>query len=377
MPRVAMLIQKYYPHVGGAEKQIQRLVPRLQARGFEVCIITRHEPGLSRFEIVEGAPVYRLLCPGPKALAALFYIVGAFILLSRLRPDLIHAHEILSPASAALLAKRFFGWPVIVKVLRGGMRGDVYKLKRRFLWKQRFRTLCQGVDSFVIISHEIEQELVALGVPPEKRAFLPNGVDTGTFAPLSASQKKHLRSQLLIPTDDPVVVYVGRLTFEKRVDHLLSIWPAIRTTLPQAHLLIVGTGPEEARLRAESTSLSDVKFTGQVDDALKYLHAVDVFVLPSATEGLSNSLLEALSTGLPVVATSVGGTPDVITHGENGYLVPPDDLSALQSGLTALLTDSTLGTRLGTRGRQRIQTDFSLESAADRLAVLYRSLLAK
>ena len=77
------------------------------------------------------------------------------------------------------------------------------------------------------------------------------------------------------------------------------------------------------------------------------------------------------------MATSVGGTPDVITHGENGYLVPPDDLSALQSGLTALLTDPTLGTRLGTRGRQRIQTDFSLESAADRLAVLYRSLLAK
>jgi glycosyltransferase involved in cell wall biosynthesis len=376
MPRVAMLIQKYYPHVGGAEKQIQRLVPRLQARGFEVCIITRHEPGLSRFEIVEGAPVYRLLCPGPKPLAALFYIVGAFLLLSRLRPDLIHAHEILSPASAALLVKRFFGWPVIVKVLRGGMRGDVYKLKSRLMWKQRFHALCQGVDSFVVISHEIDQELVALGVPPEKRAFIPNGVDTETFAPLTTLQKNHLRSQLLIPADVPVVVYLGRLTFEKRVDHLISIWPTVLTILPQAQLLIVGTGPEEARLRAQSTSISGVKFTGQVNDALKYLQAADLFVLPSATEGLSNSLLEALSTGLPVVATSVGGTPDVIKHGENGYLIPPDDLPALETGLAALLTDPILCTRLGTHGRQRIQTDFSLESAADRLSVLYRTLLA-
>ena len=375
MPRVAMLIQKYYPHVGGAERQIQRLVPRLQARGFEVCVITRHEPGLSRFEIIDGASVYRLRCPGPKALAALFYIGGAFTLLSRLRPDLIHAHEVLSPASAALLAKRFFGWPVIVKVLRGGLRGDVYKLKRRPFWKQRFRVLCQGVDSFVVISHEIDQELTALGVPSQKRAFIPNGVDTETFAPLTDAQKKDLRAQLLPPVDGPLVVYLGRLTFEKRVDHLIRIWPTIRESFSEAQLLIIGTGPEEASLRTQSRSVPGVKFTGQVNDALSYLQAADLFVLPSATEGLSNSLLEALSTGLPVLATSVGGTPDVIAHGENGYLIPPDDLSSLKTGLTVLLGDPDLRARLGTQGRRRIQKDFSLDSIASRLATLYRSLL--
>jgi glycosyltransferase involved in cell wall biosynthesis len=359
MPRIAMLIQKYYPHVGGAERQIQRLVPRLQARGFDVCIITRHEPGLSRFEIVNGAPVHRLVCPGPKPLAALFYIVSAFILLSRLRPDLIHAHEILSPASAALLAKRFYDWPVIVKVLRGGMRGDVYKLKRRPFWKRRFHALCQSVDSFVVISHEIDQELTALGVPSQKRAFIPNGVDT----------------ELLLPANGPLVVYLGRLTLEKRVDHLLRIWPNTRATFPQAELLIVGTGPEEAHLRTQSISIPGVTFTGQVDDALSYLQAADLFVLPSATEGLSNSLLEALSTGLPVLATMVGGTPDVIAHGENGYLIPPDDLPALKTGLVTLLNDPTLCARLGMQGRRRIQTDFSLESVASHLAALYQSLL--
>ena len=376
MPRVAMLIQKYYPHVGGAERQIQRLVPRLQTRGFEVCIITRHEPGLSRFEMVDGAPVYRLVCPGPKPLAALFYIAGAFALLSRLRPDLIHAHEILSPASAALLAKRFFGWPVVVKVLRGGMRGDVYKLKRRVLWKQRFQTLCHGIDSFVVISQEIDQELTTLGVPAAKRAFIPNGVDTETFAPPNDLQKNQLRAQLLLPAEAPLVIYLGRLTFEKRVDHLIRIWPTIRDAFPQAQLLIIGTGPEEENLRALGSSVPGVKFTGQVNDALTYLQAADLFVLPSATEGLSNSLLEAMSTGLPVVATSVGGTPDVITHGENGYLIPPDDLPALTTGLLTLLSDPALGAHLGVQGRSRIQKNFSLDSIATRLSTLYQSLLA-
>ena len=376
MPRVAMLIQKYYPHVGGAERQIQRLVPRLQTRGFEVCIITRHEPGLSRFEMVDGVPVYRLMCPGPKAIAALFYIAGAFALLSRLRPDLIHAHEILSPASAALLAKRFFGWPVVVKVLRGGMRGDVYKLKHRAFWKQRFQALCRGVDSFIVISHEIDQELAALGVPTTKRAFIPNGVDTETFAPPGDSQKEQLRARLLLPAEGPLVVYLGRLTFEKRVDHLIRIWPTIRDAFPLAQLLIIGTGPQEENLRALGSSVSGVKFTGQVNDALSYLQAADLFVLPSATEGLSNSLLEAMSIGLPVLATSVGGTPDVVTHGQNGYLIPPDDLPALTTGLLALLSDPALCAHLGAQGRSRIEENFSLDSIAARLSSLYQSLLA-
>ncbi|MGZ9165182.1 MAG: glycosyltransferase family 4 protein [Anaerolineales bacterium] len=377
MPRIAMLIQKYYPHVGGAERQIQRLVPHLQTRGFEVCIITRHEPGLSRFEMVNGAPVYRLVCPGPKPLAAFFYIGSAFLLLSRLRPDLIHAHEVLSPASAALLAKRFYGWPVIVKVLRGGMRGDIDKLKRRPFWKQRFRALCQGVDSFVVISHEIDQELTALGVPSQKRAFIPNGVDTETFAPLTDSHKKNLRAELLLSADGPLVLYLGRLTSEKRVDHLISIWPTMRSAFPQAQLLIVGAGPEEPRLRTQSMSIPGVEFTGQVNDPLSYLQAADLFVLPSATEGLSNSLLEAMSTGLPVLATSVGGTPDVITHGENGYLIPPDDPPALETGLIDLLANPSLCAHMGAQGRRRIQTDFSLESVANRLAALYERLGAR
>lgn len=373
MPRVAMLIQRYYPHVGGAERQIQRLAPCLRAHDIEVSVITRHEPGLSRFEIIDGVPVHRLRCPGPKPLAAIVFTLSAVKLLSRLRPDVIHAHEVLSPASAAVLAKAFYGRPVLVKILRGGILGDIYKIKNRLLGMQRFRFLAQRVDSFVVISEEIDRELSVLGVPPEKRAFIPNGVDTNLFIPLHNTQKQPLRAELGLPSNGMLVIYLGRLSDEKRLDQLLGIWPQIRGAFPDVQLLIVGTGPEEARLR--QMSVPGVQFTGPVNDTARYLQAADLFVLPSATEGLSNSLLEALSTGLPVLATSVGGTPDVISHDVNGYLIPPDDRDALKTGLMTLLADESLRTRLGKQGRQRIVEDFSLDAVATRLNALYRRLL--
>jgi glycosyltransferase involved in cell wall biosynthesis len=345
----------------------------LGAQGFETCVITRHETGLSPFEIIDGVPVYRLRCPGPKPLAAVFYILSAVKLLGRLRPDVIHAHEILSPASAAVLAKTFYDRPVLVKILRGGILGDIYKIKNRFLGIQRFHFLSRRVDCFVVISEEIDQELSALGVPPEKRAFIPNGVDTELFTPLSDPQKQRLRAELGLPSNGKLVIYLGRLTAEKRVDQLLRIWPEIQAAFSDVQLLIVGTGPEEARLRQRSAP--GVQFTGAVNDTMRYLQSADLFVLPSATEGLSNSMLEALSTGLPVLATAVGGTPDVISHNVNGYLIPPDDQDALKAGLLTLLADETLRDRLGTEGRQRILRNFSLNFIALRLTALYHRVL--
>ena len=118
-----------------------------------------------------------------------------------------------------------------------------------------------------------------------------------------------------------------------------------------------------------------VRFVGEVQDVTPYLHSADVFALPSATEGLSGALLEALASGLPVIATSVGGAPDIIQHLENGYLIPPDDVDALKLALQTLLSDSALRARLGENGRRRVASAFSLELVADRLAGLYRALL--
>ena len=375
MPRVAMLIQKYYPHAGGAEKIVQRLAPRLQKQGYDVCVLTRHETGLSRFEVVENVPVYRLPAPGPKAVAASSYILASVRLLSALRPDVLHAHEILSPASAALAYKRLHRRPIVATLHRGGLLGDIYKLERRPFGKERLRRLSREIDSFVVISQEIDGELAALGVRPEKRIFIPNGVDTAHFSPVPQPEKARLRQSLSLPPDASIVVYVGRFVAEKRVDHLLTLWPEIRQAFPQAHLLLIGAGEETARLQAMSGP--GVQFTGQVDDSAPYLKATDLFVLPSSTEGLSVSMLEALSSGLPALVTAVGGAPDVINHNVNGYLIPPDDLPALRQGLVTLLGDARLREHLGTKGRECIMAEYSLDSVAVQLGALYQKLLAR
>ena len=368
-----MLIQRYLPHVGGAERQLQQLAPRLVDLGFEISILTRHEPGLARFEEIDGIPVYRLQAPGSKTRAAATFTGAALLKLARLRPDIVHAHEILTPANIAILSKKILRSPVVVKILRGGARGDIVKLKRRPFWKSYARSLRRKVDAFITISQEIDEELAALQVPEAKRVFLPNGVDAVRCLPVSEEQKLTLRAGLSIPLQGRVVVYAGRLVPEKRVDHLLRVWGQIRSRFFDAHLLVLGEGSQEAELRG--MNLEGVQFTGQVDEAVPYLQAADLFVLPSSTEGLSNAMLEAMSCGLPVLATSVGGAPDVIRHMESGYLIPPDDLEALRGGLETLLESGSLRFTLGSNARQRILADFSLDSVARRLASLYRRLL--
>jgi len=375
MARIAMVIQRYLPHVGGAERQLQQLAPRLKDLGFELQILTRHEKGLKRFEVIDGVPVHRLPASGPKAWAAATFTLASVWRLIRLQPDVIHAHEILTPASIALYAKAILRPPILVKILRGGARGDIYKIKRRRFWKSDMRRLIQRVDAFIVISNEIDRELAALNVPTQKRVFLPNGVDAVRCSPVSEEKKIQLRAGLSLPSQAAIVMYAGRLVPEKRIDHLLKIWPDVRTKFPLAHLLIVGAGEEQPRL--EAMQVDGVQFTGQVEDAVPYLQATDLFVLPSSTEGLSNSMLEAMSCGLPVVATTVGGAPDVIEHQLSGWLIPSEELGALQRGLETLLGDKALCFSLGMNARQRIISGFSLDSVARRLAGLYQQMIAR
>lgn len=373
MKRVAMVIQRYLPHVGGAERQLQQLAPRLRAHGFEIEIITRREPGLLPFEVIDDVPVHRMTSIGPKPIARATFTATAVSELTRLKPDLVHAHEILAPASIAIRSKAINKHPVLLKLLRGGVRGDIFKLKLRPYWKSYFAKLKQSVDGFITISHEIDQELESLDVDAQKRFFIPNGVDTSRYVPASEEHKQKLRAQLSLPPQAHIVVYAGRLVPEKKVDSLLKIWDAIRTKHFDAHLLILGDGAEESRLRG--MSVNGVQFAGRVDDAGSYFQAADIFVLPSSTEGLSNSMLETMSCALPVLATKVGGAPDVIEHNVHGYLIPPDDVNSLHQGLEALLADQALRLRLGAAARKRILADFSLDSVAERLSTLYHRLL--
>jgi glycosyltransferase involved in cell wall biosynthesis len=330
---------------------------------------------LSAFDTINGTPVYRLPILGPKPTAALSYVAAAQVHIARLRPDVIHAHELLSPASAAQLAQRLWKIPVVAKVLGGGKNGDIDKLRRRPFGKRRLAGLNRQIDTFITVSSEIDNELAQVGVPLERRLFIPNGVDTERFSPVSPGQKLQLREKLGLPGEALIATFSGRLVPGKHVDRLLSAWSNLQKEFPQTLLLIIGSGGEESRLRQMSGE--NVQFIGQVEDVTPYLQASDFFVLPSAAEGLSNALLEALAVGLPCVATSVGGTPDVIVDGVNGLLIAPDNADELRIALLKILSDISMRQRMGIQARETIQSRYSLESTADRLAALYRRLAKK
>ena len=370
--RVAMIIQSYYPRIGGAERQLAALAPLLWEQGIDLQVLTRRYPTLAAFENVQGVPVYRLPIPGPKSLATPIFILTSLHLLKRLQPDIIHAHELLSPALTAVIAKRLFKTPIVAKVLRGGALGDLAKLERKPFGAQRIKTLRRYVNAFITISDEIDAELSAHHIAPAQRLLIPNGVDTEHYAPTSKAEKAQLRETLALP-EGPLVLFMGRFAAEKRIQDLISIWPKILITHPNATLLLIGTGEEEPALQALAGK--NVRFTGALDNVSPVLNAVDLFVLPSATEGLSNAMLEAMAAGLPVIATSVGGAPDVIQHGHNGWLIPPGDRPKLFLAVKTLLENKNQRSSLGHQARITMQKQYALPVTAQRLRSLYDQVI--
>lgn len=373
--RVVFIIQDYYPRLGGAQRQIAEQAPLLKKLGVEITVLTRRYPGLKPFEIIGGVPVHRMPIPGPKAIAAISFILTATWKIIRLRPNLIHAQELLSPGTTAVLARGLTGIPVVAKVLRGGQLGDMAKISRGGLGKWRVPFICNNIDGFAVISQEIDAELAGAGVPASKRFPLTNGVDTDRFAPLPAAAKQTLRQQLGLPIDGLLAVYTGRLEPEKRIDQIIQLWPQVRKEHPKARLLLLGSGKQEEHLR--QLAGDGVDFIGQLDDVVSHLQAADLFLLPSATEGLSNSMLEALSCGLPVIATTVGGAEDVLTHNENGWLIPPDMPESLLEALLTVFKDDTLRMRLGQNARQRMLETYSLPVIVKKVRDMYDEVLAR
>lgn len=371
--RIGMIIQTYHPHIGGAERQLAALAPRMTAAGHEVAVFTRQfASDLPRFETVDGIPVHRVLTPGPKAIASLAYSIGAQPVLRRFRPDILHVHGLLSAATTALLAKRLQGTPFVAKAMTGGQFGEIYKLHHRRTGKWRGQQLARHTDRFVAISQEIYDELDQLDVPPARRVMIPNGVDIDRFEPVTMDKKRALRRQLNLP-DGPLVIFCGRLTRQKRLDLLLQVWSEVQSLHPSAQLLLLGTGEEELALRRLAGK--NVIFGGRQPDVAPFLQASDLFVLPSDSEGLSNAMLEAMASGLPVIVTEVGAAPQLLASGQAGRLIQPGDKTQLFEALDSTLSTPHLLPLMGEHGREIVLRDYSLESVVQRLLQLYTAVI--
>jgi len=204
-------------------------------------------------------------------------------------------------------------------------------------------------------------------IPPDRLSTIYNSVDLNHFRPVGRAWAG----------EAPVIGSTARLHVKNDHATLLRAFARVNARWPGARLLLVGRGPEEAELRALATALgiaAHVQFTGERADVAPSLQQMDLYVQASVAEGMPNSVLEAMAAGLPVVATSVGGTPEVVVDGETGLLVPPRDPVALADAMQKLLEDRTMTDAFGRAGRARVETHFGeglmlrqVESLLDRL----------
>lgn len=213
-------------------------------------------------------------------------------------------------------------------------------------------------------------------IPATKVLTILNGVDTVTFSP--GSDSRFYKAALGIDPEVPVIGIVARLAPVKDHATLLAACQILRESGVNFRLLVVGDGPlkHELEARAESLGISDcVIFTGSRRNIPEFMRAMDVFVLSSVSEGISLTLIEAMSCELPVVATAVGGNPEVVLDGETGFLVPAQNPASMAEKIGLLLENPVLRSQFGLKGRQRAEGEFSLSRAAAQYVDLYRTVL--
>lgn len=360
---------------GGTERQARTVCGALAARGHQVSVLTLKTSGVG--QVVAGVTVHaRIWTLDRVRLFGTTYLGTAIYHLVRLgrRADILHAHQLYLDAIAALLAGRILRLPVVAKMVGAGPGGDLDRL-RRMVGGSVLLRLLHTLDAVIAPSRACRQELLAAGFPAQRIHVIANGVDTAAFRPGGAREP----TTLLPIGEGPVVVFTGRLIEAKGVLDLLEAWPSLLREVPEAHLVLVGSGPLEAEIhrRAALPALaSRVHLTGEVPNVRPYLRAATAFVLPSWAEGLPNALLEAMAMGIPCVATDIGPIADAVINGEEALLVPVRSPQDLAASLVSILTQHTLAARLGRAARKRAEADFSLETIVDRLEALYRKVCA-
>lgn len=284
--------------------------------------------------------------------------------------SLIHAHEFGAIVFGWIVA-RMAGIPIVATV-----HGKSYFADR---WRRRaaYRVVSRS-GQFVAVSHDLKDFVTKrVGIPQERIEVVYNGVASGSH--VSESDMHACRAELDLAPGMPVLGVVGSLYPVKGHQYLFDAMPEVLKAFPEAVLLIAGRGELDVSLKEQARHLGierHVRFLGMRHDIPRLLAVMDIFVLPSLSEGLSLALLEAMGAGKPVVASRVGGNPELIVEGMTGLLVEAGDVRAIAGSIVRLLADCGMRRRFGLAGAARVQDRFSIQGMVDRYRQLYAQQMA-
>jgi glycosyltransferase involved in cell wall biosynthesis len=394
--RVYWLTEAFHPPiVGGQELFAAQVVRELAARGLEVGVITRQTVPPAPVAETIGSVRVRRIAPagilkgkGWRAVGPLLGFLGrlSFMLLKESRrydvlivsgvkiiPLVVVPVCLLMGKRCIVRAESFFELHEAVSTeslesmdsVSGRGIGAIADAVRRFMLRR--------ADYVIAISQQIRAQLIARGIAEARIREIPNAVDTRRFRPAAPLEKRELRERFGLPTDRTVLIFSGRLSRAKGLPMLVEAWPALLERHPDLYLVIVGSGKlsfddceESIRAFVAARRLSDsIKFAGESDRVNEYLQASDMFVFPTEYEGFSLALVEALACAMPVVVTAVGAAPDLIRHGQNGYLFPPKDPQAMLAALLSALDQRDRWAAVSAAARESV-APFDLGLVADR-----------
>ncbi len=340
---------------GGLERLLIEHARHVDRREIELRFIALGQRGSVANELENlGWPVVTLGAPPglrPSLVLRLARVLGSQGI------DVVHTHN-TKPLLYGGPAARLAGLPKVIHTRHGQRHGATR------VHDAMFGLASRCAHKMVCVSHDAARRCRAEGVSPALIATIHNGVDTQRFA-------------FHGPSAAGPALFVGRLSPEKDLETLIRAAAMVSRRRPSFRLVLAGDGPCKGRLRSLAGELQvqeHVQFVGAVGDVPSLLRTAGVFVLSSISEGLPVTVLEAMATGLPVVATAVGGTPEVVEHGVSGLLTPSGDHAALGDALEQVMADTEKAALMGRAGRLRVESEFTSRVMVDRYMALYRQV---
>ncbi len=348
----------------GGQNQVLVTVLGLRALGHRTVLVA-HPTGELRRRAQEGLDFIPLAPRAELDLAAAWRLSRV---IKQLQPEIVHAHDPHGVAMASL-ALSMSTLPVRPRLV-ASRRVD-FHMRQSALSRWKYRQ----VDCFICASDAIRRIVVSDGIPRKRTVTVHEGIDLGRVA---AAPPATLHQELWLPHEAPLVGNVAALVPHKGQRHLVDAAARVLPEHPDARFIIAGEGELRASLEQQIRHHHLEKhfmLVGFRADILSLHKAFDVFAMSSVTEGLGTSLLDAMACGKPVVATTVGGIPEVVVHEETGLLVPPRDPPAMAAAMVRLLADRGLRQQMGEAGLARVRTHFSAEAMVQHTLRVYQQVV--
>ena len=375
-------------NMGGPALHVAYLTEGLAQRGYETTLVTgslaRGEESMAFVAEEKGARIVRVPQLS-REISPVYDVVSVWRLVSlirELRPQVLHTHTAKAGAVGRLAAALAGDArpPVVVHTFHGHVLHGYFDPLRTAVFRRLEQALARASTALIAISPEVRDDLVRLGVAPaSKFALVRLGVELDRrLAEDDAAARERMRRLFGVPDGRFVVGWVGRMTGIKRTDDVLEAFARLRASGVDAALCMVGEGPDRDAVERHAKRLGitrDCLFPGYQREIGPYYSMFDAFLLTSANEGTPVTAIESLASGTPVVATRVGGVPDVVRDGVDGILVPPADPDATAAALAELARDAERRAAMGAAGQEHVFRKYAVERLVDDVDRLYRELL--